>query len=261
MGKSWVLGALRLARIPSTAVAFLVVFLPTYVHTHDVKRSLAVSIPLALISICIFILNDLNDLDRDRLNHPSRPLPAGLLSLQGAAALYFTAFVACLAVVQIFIDPDLRYIYHAGFLIAINYGLIVDYIPKLKNAYVALCASLPLILVSILTRSDPSFGAATGAFAFVLGREMLMDLRDAQGDGATVVKLFSSRMVTRFACALQGIGVLAFATTASTLLQLAATTLALVLFAFIWKQWRRGPQSLLLQLMKIQMICAIAFLL
>jgi hypothetical protein len=87
-----------------------------------------------------------------------------------------------------------------------------------------------------------------------------MDVRDIHGDGATVVKLFHPNVATRISFTLQGTGLLAFAATASSALQITATIIALALLIYIVLSWKSGSQAFLLQLMKIQMLCAVTFL-
>jgi geranylgeranylglycerol-phosphate geranylgeranyltransferase len=237
------------------------VFVPTYSHTGNLYRSLVVSIPLIPISLCTFILNDLNDIERDRINHPGRPLAAGLLLPRTAAIIYFTAFAVSLAFIHFALEEWLRYVYVAGFLLAINYNTVVDYIPTLKKPYVALAATLPIVLVTLIVDVKPNINVLLAAFSFVLGRELLMDIRDLKGDGSTVVRLLPPKVFTSLAFCLQGLGALSLIVAVRSPLELAAAALATILLMIITYNWKnKSYRPILLYAMKLQMLSVIAFL-
>ena len=82
---------LRLTRLGTSLIGFVGVFLPLLARTNQVWTSLGRASPLLFTCICTFIANDLDDVERDRVNHPERPLPAGELSRAVAGILYFTS--------------------------------------------------------------------------------------------------------------------------------------------------------------------------
>src|ERR1017187_7491524 len=71
---------IQLTRVDSSVMGFLCLFIPVYARTGDVGLSLGRAIPLLFICMCTFIANDLDDFERDRINHPERPLPGHRLS-------------------------------------------------------------------------------------------------------------------------------------------------------------------------------------
>ncbi len=259
MGAAWLKGIVQVCRVPSTTVAFLIVLIPEWIRSRDLEWSIVVSAPLALFSICIFILNDIEDFERDQVNHPRRPLPSGAVTKESAATVYLASFVSSLAVVHFLILPDLRYFYITGLAIALNYSLVVEYFPKFKTIFVSLCATFPLILLSILSMSPPKLAPIAGAFAFILGRELLMDIRDAVGDGRTAIKLFTPGTATAIAFSLQAFALATFGITAASILEIVATFTSLAIFAVVLSGWKNGPRKILLHLMKLQMLCAVPF--
>lgn len=66
---------LRLTQVDSSMLSFLAIFLPLSVRTKDLGLSFSRAIPLLFTGMCTFIANDLNDIEKDRVNHPERPLP------------------------------------------------------------------------------------------------------------------------------------------------------------------------------------------
>jgi geranylgeranylglycerol-phosphate geranylgeranyltransferase len=259
MGAAWLKGIVQVCRVPSTTVAFLIVLIPEWIRSRDLQWSLVVSAPLALFSICIFILNDIQDFERDQVNHPSRPLPSGVVTKEAAATVYLVAFVGSLGFIHFFIIPDLRYFYIGGLAVALNYGVVVEYAPKLKGVFVAVCATFPLILLSVLGMSSPKLAPIAGVFAFILGRELLMDIRDAAGDGDTAIKLVAPRTATGIAFCLQAFALAAFSITATSIAEIVATVISVMIFAVVRFRWKNGRRKILLHLMKLQMLCALPF--
>lgn len=261
MGIPAVMPLVRLSRLPSCTVAFLTVFLPAYVHTRDAIASLAASLPIFTICMCTFILNDLNDIERDRINHPKRPLPSEAISPQGAAISYAVMFLSSLLSIAYFTDPALHYLYFFVFLLAVNYNMTVNHFARLKMMHVAITISLGLILVGKLIRVDLDIRVLLTAFLFILGRELLMDIQDIEGDSNTLAKQLHPRTATLVAFALQGLGVLTlfFAVTAAWE-AVAAAVIAVLLFAIIWGWRKEERRRHLLLLMQVQMLSGIAFL-
>lgn len=257
------LGLLRLSRAATSALAFAMVFLPYYVRTRDLWSSVMVATPIFTIATCMFILNDMNDVERDRINHPRRPLPTGSVTVGTAAIIYLLLFGTSLILVRVLIERGVHFIYLAGLLLAINYNTVVNNLPKLKNPYVALTATVPVFIVNsaLATPAIPA-SVAIAIFLFVFGREMLMDVHDAPGDGHTLAKSLTTGRAAIIAFTLQAMamGVLGLHLTSS--LRTISLGLILLLFAYSVARWKRPQARLfLIQVMKLQLIVALSFLL
>ena len=253
---------LKLTRADGATLAFLVFLLPCYVHSADAPRAVSVAIPIFLMALCTFILNNINDADRDQVNHPDRPIPSGSISLHTAALVYSLVFVSCIITTRIFIDTQVQYYYLGGLLLSINYSTIVNNLTYLKNPYAALGHALPIVLVGKVCGHDavPAF-LAPAVFLFSLGREILMDLRDVAGDGATWVKAVSPASVIGLAFGLQAISIVllipcvhGWATTAA--LAVIAAMFAILLFLAVSGR----PAAVLVRLMKLQLGAGLLFL-
>lgn len=255
-----IVGAVRMSRLPSCAVAFLTIALPTYVHSNNLLFSLAAALPIVAICLCTFILNDLNDVDRDQINHPERALPSGAISTRFALGMYAVSLGGALLTVKAFIPVAAQFWYLALFLISINYNTTVDYAPKLKNIHVAVANLLLLIIVYTITGAPVRPFVILALALFVTGREMLMDSCDTAGDGATLARLWP-RGIVYGAFALQWVSVLLLlAVSRQSLEAIAAAAIASMLMGTC-AAWRSsGLRRGLLQIMKIQMACGIIFL-
>ncbi len=243
-------------------MAFALVFLPYYFHTRELWPSLALALPIFSIAMCMFILNDINDVERDLVNHPRRPIPAGSITVGTAAIVYSVLFGLSLVLVRILTQPNVHYIYLLGFLLAINYNTIVNNLPKLKNLYVAFTTLVPIFIVNTATGTQVIPMLITAAlFLFVLGREILMDVQDSPGDGLTLAKSIPTAIASTVAFALQAAAILALGLHLSNPIRLFALIMILLLFVFILVHWKATPRrQLLINLMKLQLLAALAFL-
>lgn len=262
MGHSLIASVLKLSRASTCALAFAIVFLPYYFHTHELWPSVALALPIFSIAMCMFILNDINDVERDLVNHPRRPIPAGSITVGTAAIVYMALFVLSLVLVRVLIQPNVHYIYLLGFLLAINYNTIVDNLPKLKNLYVAFTVLVPVFIVNTAAEAPViSISIAAALFLFVLGREILMDLQDSPGDGSTFAKSIPTTIVSTFAFALQAAAILALGLHVSNPTRLISLTLVLFLFVFVVARWKVvASRQFLINLMKLQLLAALTFL-
>ena len=132
-------------------------------------------------------LNDIFDIETDRINHPDRPLASGQLTLGTARAFAASAF-AIAAVLAAFINPL------ALLIVGLNVILMLSYENWLKargapgNVVIAyLVGSLFLFAGVSVFRSSTGPLIRTGilaalAFLATLGREITKDIEDMRGD-------------------------------------------------------------------------------
>jgi len=262
MSHSLITNVLKLSRASTCALAFALVFLPYYFHTRELWPSVALAIPIFSIAMCMFILNDINDIERDRINHPGRPIPAGAITVETAAIVYLMLFGVSLALVRVLIETSAHYVYLLGFLLAINYNTIVNNVPKLKTPYVAFTATIPVFIVNTAAGGAViPISLAAAIFLFVLGREILMDLQDSPGDGLTLAKSFSIRAACIVAFALQAVAMLALGLHLSNPVRLISLALILLMFVFVLVRWKvAASRPFLINLMKLQLVAALVFL-
>ncbi len=150
-------------------------------------------IPLACLVAALITgganaINDVYDLEIDRINKPGRPLPSGRVnSLQGFL------YGSCLLVLGMVASSLLGL---SGVIIALVASfLLVVYSAWLKrslllgNLTVALVSALAFLYGGIAVRQvSQALVPAVFAFLFHLGREILKDAQDEEGD-----KIFAAR--------------------------------------------------------------------
>ncbi len=193
---SKVLKIVLLARPHNIAVAVFCV------ATGFIMAAWPAGLPWVLLSVVGLVtaagnvINDYYDLDIDRINKPARVLPSGSISRKQAGTVYAVVLVS-IAVLFFFLPWGLRV------WIIIWVILLHLYSARLKRKYLA-----GNLLVSLVTGSGFVIGAYVGGniitgafpavctFLFVLGRELVKDCEDLEGDrkcGARTVPVVSGR--------------------------------------------------------------------
>jgi 4-hydroxybenzoate polyprenyltransferase len=251
-----------LTRFDTCAIVFLSVLLPVYFLNGDLELSLRTSLPVLTICMCGFVINDLSDQEKDATNHPQRPLPSGAIGEVAASIVYFTLLAVSLFVIKMFVAPTSVYLYALLLIALINYNYVVAYVPLVKNVYVATAGLLPIIIVGSLVEAVPVVERMIPSlFLFLLGREMLMDVQDASGDGKTPAKMLGPRTTENVAFTLKVVGsaglALVVGRTRDTALVIALVVLD---FLFLWMWKRRLYRRLIIHLMKLQLLAGIYFL-
>src|SRR6185437_736722 len=178
-----------LARLDASVFVGLAIFLPVLYKAKEPVFAFKSAVPAVLISMSGYVLNNLHDIERDRENHPKRALPSGLMSASGATILYFSLLAGSLLSLRMFVDLKSA-LWYIVLLVAItNYNYVVSTFPKLKNIYVALASALPILILSALI---PNYIVCAylpfSVFAYFVGKEMLRDILDMNGDGDTLAK-------------------------------------------------------------------------
>jgi geranylgeranylglycerol-phosphate geranylgeranyltransferase len=254
---------LRLTRMDSSLLGFLAIFLPFLVRTRDVTMSLGRAIPLLFISMCTFVANDLDDVDRDRVNHPERPLPAGLLSPTFAVILYFASLAAALFTTRYFVAPDIAFLYYALIALSISYGYVVECLPSFKTAYVAAAATVPILIVATSYPDETRlYVVAASVFFLTVGREVCMDIKDRRGDATSFMHGFSAASIATAAFSLQVVGLLLLAVQAhrkpDDIIDLSVMTILLTLAGVFWFKFASYRTAIIL--MKLPFFVGLYFL-
>lgn len=253
---------LRLTRLDSSLLSFLAVFIPFLVRTNDLGLSFRRAIPLLFTGVCTFIANDLDDIERDQVNHPERPLPARQITPTLAAILYFISLAAALFSTKHFVPPGIAFLYYALIALAISYGHIVESLPGLKTPYVAAASSIPVLIVATSYPGEARlFLVAVSAFLFTMGREICMDIRDRAGDAISFMNRLRPKPLAIASFYMQALGLLVLAVQAhkaGDVVALLAITSLLVLSGVYWFSFTSYRRATIL--MKLQFFVGLYFL-
>jgi geranylgeranylglycerol-phosphate geranylgeranyltransferase len=174
----------QIIRLDSSLVAFLSVSVPIFTRTNSLEEGIKHGSPLLFISMCTYIINDMADIEKDRTNHPDRPLARGQLNPALAAGLYFFCLGLALFSIRYCIAAGMiAFWYYLLLTAVISYNYVVEFLPALKATYVAAATSIPIqiVIANYPTESD-LYLVAGGVFFFTLGKELCMDICDRPGD-------------------------------------------------------------------------------
>lgn len=244
----------KLIRFDSCILTALSIFIPLLSRTEDIIFSLAYSLPLISIVASAFVINDIHDLENDRVNHPTRVLPKKQIKLHFAVVLYFILLAASLIAIRELIPLKHVYIYAVYLILITNYNYIKAEFPYLKIFYVLTVVGLHL---SILNQLLPiSIYLSIGVIFHVFARELLMDINDIEGDGKTLVKILGHQASAYCSFLFQSLSfalLVIFITKSKFDYLIALLFIALIVVNyFIWRN--ESKRKYVIRIMKIQLV-------
>jgi len=254
---------LKIIRPPSSFLAFLSVLLPLLARTSDLDFSMQKALPLLFGSMCTFIINDLDDVEKDRINHPNRPLPSGELKPAFVAVLYYCCLTSALLSVRFGVGTNpISFLYYLGVVVAISYRYVVEYLPVFKPAYVALVSTGPvIIIVQYFPRETGLYAVAAAVFFFMFGRELCKDLPDRPGDPVSFLHSLEPRRIALISGVCQAAGVALMSLQVETIFGLLIILLMVLLVVLSYVYWLRwGRLITALGLMKGTIFLGLFFL-
>ncbi len=164
------------------------------------------TMPVLLAAAAAFLItgagnsvNDLFDIEPDKINRPGRPIPSGRISKTQAAIITVALFAA-----GILLSSAINWL--CFFLALLNSGVLVLYSYSFQDKML-----LGNVSVSYLVASTFIFGGAAAnnlllpfilailAFLATFSREVVKDLQDLEGDRRSFMKRIASRVKESFA--------------------------------------------------------------
>jgi len=177
----------RLTRPPNGVMMFLGVLAGYYVSSGrapDASQALLAFLTAYCLNGSSMVVNDLVDLEVDRVNAPERPLPSGAVGVREAAAL--AVFLGALGLASSFLLGPLPFaIALAFYAIALVYNLRLKPTGLPGNAAVSSTVAAPFLFGSAMAAGMPETGAVTLALLAGisnLGREVVKGIADVEGD-------------------------------------------------------------------------------
>jgi len=243
-------------------MAAAIIFVPLWFAEFGTLDSFLLALPILTASMSGFVLNDIFDEERDRVNHPTRPIPSGHLSSTTATILYFALLAGTLLTIKLYVPIEQLFMYLTFILLFSNYNFAVEKAPRLKNFYVAITTIIPVWIITDLIGIDRTrFVLIAALVLYIVGRELLMDVQDMDGDGSTLANLLGNRRSVRLAFALQTLAIVSLTAIVGTSPQafaIGAMFAMLVGFLLMWK--RHELRRPIIHGMKLQIALAYTFL-
>ena len=151
-------------------------------EVHHMK-TLLLTTAIILLAGGGFVLNDINDKEKDCIAHSERPLPSGRISQSTAwlvCLFLFACSVCCgLSLRSTVVNMQLA----AALALVVSYSSVVKWAGPLKNIVTAGLAALPWTGPAALSGNWTSAAIpAVGSVLLVLSREILLDIRDVESD-------------------------------------------------------------------------------
>lgn len=128
------------------------------------------------------IINDINDVEIDKINKPFRPLASGKIALREVYGLYIL-FVFISIVLTFFLNEVALAIVLFSILLLFVYSKFLKQIPLIGNIIVAFLTGLVFIFGGVVV-GNPMAAIVPAIFAFLINliREVVKDMEDVDGD-------------------------------------------------------------------------------
>jgi geranylgeranylglycerol-phosphate geranylgeranyltransferase len=128
------------------------------------------------------IINDIQDFEIDKVNHPQRPLAAGKITINQVKTEYvLLTFIALL--LSLFISEPAFVIVLSTTVLLLLYSYYFKNIPILGNLIVSILTGLTFIYGGVAV-NNPFAAIIPAVFAFLINfiREVIKDMQDIKGD-------------------------------------------------------------------------------
>lgn len=179
-----IIALIKLIRPEVTPLAFFTV----YIGALSADSTLF-SIPLLLAMFAVFFIaagsgpfNDYFDYEIDKINHPGRPLPSGVIRPKTALCMGIILFSLGIFI-SFFVNLQVFFISIFGVTLIVIYELVSKKTGIFGNFMVGFTISASFITGGAVVGDflTPFFYAVV-AFFIIFGREILLDVRDYEGD-------------------------------------------------------------------------------
>lgn len=193
---SKIISVLKLMRPQSVCLMLLFIYIPLVVGSHKYIYALIQVMPFYFLLTGEIILNDYMDVSKDKINKPHRPLAAGTVSMQMGKMLIYI-FLSCAVGLGgiIYYKVVIRCMLFGGvFLILTIYSLYINKLAEWKTFITGITTSICLSFIfTYFEVKNVQVQYAIVAFLYISGRELLMDIRDYEGDKICECKTLAVR--------------------------------------------------------------------
>jgi geranylgeranylglycerol-phosphate geranylgeranyltransferase len=184
-----ILPFLNILRIHNTLIASLAVLLGYWLSGAVFSSSDLLLLFLTTIAATGFgnVINDIKDIESDKISHPERPLPSGLITTKNAWIYCFLLSLTAL-VSSFSVSKTHGFATFLPLLLLIVYSLFLKGTPIIGNVIVAILVAYSILFGAL---TEPGFRTlvlpAFFAFLLNLSREIIKDIQDEPGDRAAFV--------------------------------------------------------------------------
>ncbi len=175
---------INLSRPANVIISFLTIIVAAELAwgVDPLKNVLLAALSAALITMGANVINDYYDIEIDRINKPKRPLPAGTVSKKTAFIYFISVYILawCLA---LFMNVWMFLIAFTTSIILFFYSFRLKRTVLWGNLTVSFATAMAFVYGgAAVGHYEETFFPAAFAFLFHLGREILKDIQDMEGD-------------------------------------------------------------------------------
>lgn len=176
---------IKITRPLNVLITFIVVVAAILISAqHQIKLStiILVSLSAAITAAAGNIINDVYDIETDKVSHPNRVLAQGLLSKKEAVFLYNIFNVIAIILVSC-ISDFLIVIVLFTIILLYGYSAYLKKLPLVGNIIIAFLTGLAFIYGGFAA-DNPIAAIIPAVFAFLINliREIVKDIQDIEGD-------------------------------------------------------------------------------
>ncbi len=175
--------ALITARPITAIVAGLLMFvLLAGDNQHPVWKDILLSIPIVLTTMVGFILNDIFDYKKDVQAEVKKPIAMGQLKRE-RAVIYIIGLTSLALLIEGIVNKYSSIVILLSTLLGVFfYSPLSKRIPILKGVATAALTLTPIIYASSVLKIQIPYFVYLTILGFIFGREILLDIKDYQGD-------------------------------------------------------------------------------
>jgi len=173
-----------LSRPVNVFIAMLSIFIAAFISggLHPFMNVLAACVSGGLVTAGANAINDYFDLEIDRINKPQRPLPSGRMSKNEALAFTIVSYIIANGIAASIGFPAVMICAIFSFLLYL-YSAIFKGTVLFGNLIVSLATGVAFIYGGLAVGSyRMALVPAVFAFLMHLGRELIKDMEDVEGD-------------------------------------------------------------------------------
>lgn len=188
-----IFASIKIIRPINVIITFLVVVVAVLIipeYETELSTLILASVSAALVAASGNIINDIYDVEIDKISHPNRVLVLGLLSKQEAMIEYI--FLTSVSVsIASYLSVTLLIMVIITSALLFTYALYFKKVPLTGNIVIAFITGLAFIYGGFAA-GNPKAAIIPAVFAFLINliREIVKDIQDIEGDSAQNVKTF-----------------------------------------------------------------------
>ena len=176
---------IKITRPVNVLITFITIIVASVICTdgsYPVAKIIFAAVSASFTAGAGNIINDIFDIEIDRINRPDRPLPSGKLK-PDAAYFFYSLLVVCSVILSALINSSALIIELFTTAALFSYSYKLKKIPLAGNITISFLTGLVFIYGGVAV-NNTSYALLPAFFAFAINliRELIKDMEDIKGD-------------------------------------------------------------------------------